>query len=386
MRILLIGGSKFMGLFFIQKIIEYNTKSSTQIELYIINRGNIYWNGAFYNMIENKDYIHHYKADRKNVEEFTNCINTIKNDIINTTNNINTTEITTTNTNNNEDFITFNYVVDFTCYKCKELKILLDALNLSFHTFIFISTDSTYNASEISLKKNAEFFLNKDDDKNVIEEDALLITEPGDLKSKLKQRDSYGYHKLKCESYLKTRIQNKNYFILRLPDVIGSYDETYRIWNYIYWIKYSNIKPIEFEPVDLVRKLSFVTKEDVIDILFDIILNNCSERINNEYNISSFNELTLKNLVDYIADKINVSNYQYKIVDYSAHTYLPSVTFGPISSDKAKSQLNFNPIKEKFFDSLNETINFFISAENLYKKEYLEMIENLPNEIKKKLN
>ena len=58
-----------------------------------------------------------------------------------------------------------------------------------------------------------------------------------------------------------------SYFIIRLPDVLGTYDDTYRLWSYIEWIKLSHINPIEFETIDLVRPLSFVSKDDVCKLI-----------------------------------------------------------------------------------------------------------------------
>jgi len=43
----------------------------------------------------------------------------------------------------------------------------------------------------------------------------------------LKELDSYGYKKLECENYLRSVFANLT--VLRLPDVIGSFDETHRL-------------------------------------------------------------------------------------------------------------------------------------------------------------
>lgn len=68
-------------------------------------------------------------------------------------------------------------------------------------------------------------------------------------------------------------IYKSSFFIaLRLPDVIGSFDESFRMWYYVEWIKNSKLRKIEYEKVDLVRPLSFVLKDDVTELIYKIIM------------------------------------------------------------------------------------------------------------------
>ena len=57
----------------------------------------------------------------------------------------------------------------------------------------------------------------------------------------IKKFDSYGYKKIKCEELLKKyAMDNQNTIeivALRLADVIGPYDESFRLWKYVTWIK-----------------------------------------------------------------------------------------------------------------------------------------------------
>lgn len=50
-------------------------------------------------------------------------------------------------------------------------------------------------------------------------------------------------NKLKCEVYIKRRSQVPSY-CLRLPDVIGPYDNTDRFWTTIEWVRRSHSHPI----------------------------------------------------------------------------------------------------------------------------------------------
>ena len=56
----------------------------------------------------------------------------------------------------------------------------------------------------------------------------------------MKKLDSYGYKKFEAEDYLKSTFTN--FIALRLPDVIGPFDETLRVMKYVIWFsKYSPI-------------------------------------------------------------------------------------------------------------------------------------------------
>lgn len=56
--------------------------------------------------------------------------------------------------------------------------------------------------------------------------------------------DKYGYDKLKCELYLARR-KPVPYVNLRLPDVLGPYENTNRYWCLMKWIQESGRYPLE---------------------------------------------------------------------------------------------------------------------------------------------
>ncbi len=155
--ILLLGGSKFMGLDFVEKMIkEKNKNPSLNIKLFIINRGNSYWNGQIFKFIqENEKWIYHLKADRRDKIEFQTCLK----DLFLIAENIIEEEKI-----KNKKYI-IDYIVDYTAFKRKDIFHLFDFLafyeNNTFEKYLLISTDSTYNASEISLKRNEEYFLQR---------------------------------------------------------------------------------------------------------------------------------------------------------------------------------------------------------------------------------
>ena len=86
----------------------------------------------------------------------------------------------------------------------------------------------------------------------------------------MKQLDPYGYKKLECENYLCVTFANLT--SLRLPDVIGPFDETQRLQKYVAWFTFDQIKaPIGYEDKDLNRKLSFVYSEDVVKVILKVL-------------------------------------------------------------------------------------------------------------------
>ncbi len=185
---------------------------------------------------------------------------------------------------------------------------------------------------------------------------------------------------------------DKSFIFLRLPDVIGPFDESFRVWSYLEWIKNSHVHPVEFEKVDTVRKLSFVARDDVNETILNLIFNFPPEKtrslLNNAYNLAFDEIITLKEFVDVLffllAEKNSAlvsKGYFYFVTDDWAKTYLPSVTCGPVSNAKAKHCGLFQKRKE-FVDYLRETVAFFEEEANKHEKEFSEMVSDLPKELR----
>ena len=98
--------------------------------------------------------------------------------------------------------------------------------------------------------------------------------------------DAYGLEKLTCENILKKHWKDKhNYFILRLPDVIGPYDDSARLWVIVLRMQalFKNIQNkeakerfetlrFEFDSEEEKNDLSVVSSIDVSNILNSILL------------------------------------------------------------------------------------------------------------------
>ena len=62
---------------------------------------------------------------------------------------------------------------------------------------------------------------------------------------------------MKCELYLRRKCTIP-FVCLRLPDVIGAYDNTNRLWATMKWMQWSDQNPMHITPEDEFTMLSFV--------------------------------------------------------------------------------------------------------------------------------
>ena len=130
-------------------------------------------------------------------------------------------------------------VVDYCSYDSDAIETSLQALNPfheNFKHYLYISTDSVYEASPFTLGKGEKPY----DEFEQIDESLgyldLNTLTPDQLKT-LKKQDSYGFKKLRGESYILSQSQLHKFKLtcLRLADVIGPFDETFRFWKYVAW-------------------------------------------------------------------------------------------------------------------------------------------------------
>ena len=173
-----------------------------------INRGNVYWDCERYdgNLI----------ADRKDVKTYSETISAF----------VLKKKLTG--------------VVDFCGYRKKDIHSLPDSLFTA--PYIFISTDSVYEC--IDMGRITRDFIS--------ESDSELVDK------RFKKRDSYGYNKWRCENFLAQR--TKHLYILRLCDVLGEFDDTFRF------------SKLGSSGVDSPNKLGFVYSGDVTRFIQKLLI------------------------------------------------------------------------------------------------------------------
>ena len=60
------------------------------------------------------------------------------------------------------------------------------------------------------------------------------------MKGFLENLDCLGYHKMLCEEFFAQHAQEHEeleFVALRLADVVGPYDDSFRLWKYVTWMK-----------------------------------------------------------------------------------------------------------------------------------------------------
>ena len=123
-------------------------------------------------------------------------------------------------------------VIDFSCFDGVQAAQLLDYIRpLSVKRYVYISTDSIY---EVTTKSHLGPTTETDDER------------PADLtlQAQLHAADSYGDKKLEAEETIAKLWNNdgRSYAFVRIPDVIGPRDTTYRFWMYQLLIKVTRCK------------------------------------------------------------------------------------------------------------------------------------------------
>ena len=101
-------------------------------------------------------------------------------------------------------------------------------------------------------------------------------------------------NKLKCELYL-NRIKPLPFVCLRLPDVIGPYDNTERLWCTVRWIKESATYPLPLTADEENIRLSFVDSLSVAAQIVKMIF--MDSLPSSAYNLSSQESVTLKEFI-----------------------------------------------------------------------------------------
>ena len=114
--------------------------------------------------------------------------------------------------------------------------------------------------------------------------------------------DSYGDKKLKCEELLRELHQRNPgefpFITLRLPDVIGPYDDSNRYWLYLRWAREILDKDLEVDDEGNEVLLSLVFSEDVADLLMRLLLTQDRSKILSEsFNLAFEENYTLKQVL-----------------------------------------------------------------------------------------
>ena len=164
----------------------------------------------------------------------------------------------------------FDAVVDFSAYSARAVREATTLLRHKADLYVHISTDSVYDVCDPDRRGAGP----------VREEDSVR---PDDkvYRDMLSSHHDYGHNKLEAEDELVAQRHNHSdgvpgipYVILRLPDVLGPRDTTYRFWLYQLWLRLASVLPTRpvIIPEFLVdQKNSFVFVDDVARVVSDAV-------------------------------------------------------------------------------------------------------------------
>merc|ERR1712167_507038 len=78
-------------------------------------------------------------------------------------------------------------------------------------------------------------------------------------RKRLRKADSYGDGKMEAEEALARGLEEQEALCcrsvsLRLPDVIGPFDDTYRLWAYWHWLHAGDVEPPQVKDVNAAKR------------------------------------------------------------------------------------------------------------------------------------
>jgi nucleoside-diphosphate-sugar epimerase len=332
--VLVLGGSCFMGRQLVEALRRQN------MDVYTVNRGRTYWSvPGKPSIVANRDDREQY---RDNILRFIDI----------------------------NPHINWIGIVDFCAFRKKDItEALPDVLfkGSMFPWYIYISTDSVY-----------EVITNIGCMKIPIKEET---TNTGDELVK-KNIDKYGYHKFMAEkAVLAKSDETQNTVCLRLPDVIGEFDDTNRLWSYVLWIK----SGCPIHPGDPDIPLSFVYARDVVRLVTGLLTESHTSRcVKDTFNIGCDEQVPLSDFLSLVARAMN-SPLPPLSSACSGKTFYPSVDqrTSVLSFEKSKAVLSFQP--SRLEDVIRNTVDWLLKAETLYPYEFEETMEDLPLPVRQAL-
>ena len=160
-----------------------------------------------------------------------------------------------------------------------------------------------------------------------------------------------------------------DYVILRLPDVIGPRDTTYKWWIYQLWMQLSPVMidhPIHIPGFLETLDLSLVFSEDVARAVTQVLLD---EQVRNKVQRQAFNlafeePVTMLQVFDEMKRFLRRDDVSINIINEESHLNhfyaYPSTRSGPVNVSKAMEVLSWKPTD--FSSAIRQTVEFFEQA------------------------
>lgn len=202
--VLVLGGTKFMGKAFVGEVLD-------KARVCVVNRGKTYWAADPF-----ADRVARVRADRDESATFASSVREATRRL-------------------GSDW---DCVVDFSGFTGEDVKASLTGLAGAFKMYIYISSDSIYEVSAWAYDKWKPRRSSSGGYETSVSEHLANRPEDKEQQDVLNNADSYGHEKLQGEERLLQDLPpGRRGLILRLPDVIGPFDSTHRLWAYWHWLR-----------------------------------------------------------------------------------------------------------------------------------------------------
>jgi nucleoside-diphosphate-sugar epimerase len=270
-------------------------------------------------------------------------------------------------------------IVDFSCYTgaaARDVATFLLEAKVHVDWYIYISSDSIYEVC--SPKAHPE----KPTEEGIDDHRPPSLQ----VQAELNAADPYAHGKLEAEEVLRELQPGSSwsYVFLRIPDVVGPRDTSFRLWLYQILIK---LQPWTQVPVPCVqedrdgRRMSLVYVKDVAGAILQVLASDHDSDKgkrkasvkNTALNLAHHETWTFLRIMENIAQEVAKSNAAALssasspppsapsplLFALNRTTDFPSVKKGPISTSRARALLGWEPTP--WAEVLHDTVEYFES-------------------------
>jgi nucleoside-diphosphate-sugar epimerase len=285
----------------------------------------------------------------------------------------------------------WNIVADFCGFEAKDVQCSLQGLDGRFGLYTFISSDSVYEVCELPANIS-----------EISESMSIRPADPSEQK-RLRKADDYGDGKLACEEVLKQFTESRVaaghpppcIVALRLPDVIGAYDDTHRLFAYYWWIVLhldEGFAPLAVSDSDVNIPIAVVFSDDVAATIAAFGSSGSSAKPGfHAIQIGCAEQMPLANFLQYFASAISSrwphasmpGVFNCNVQQGRCRTFLPSVERKCALSFSRAQQIGFTPTP--LMQVLTHCAEFFNFAMSHHPTEAFEAIGKLPKSLRKRI-
>lgn len=350
--VLILGGSTFMGRETVLALLARPAR------VCVVNRGRKYWGTRD----PSGGRTIRVSADRNRPREFATCLD----------------EATSLHGGGR-----WALVVDFSAFSGRDMHAALAGLRGRFDLYVYISSDSIYEVSSWA----ADGWHS-----SRVEQEAERVTEQAGVRPvsywsrwRLWFADSYGHGKLEAEEVLAAGLSEEpaagRGVALRLPDVIGPFDDTLRLWAYWHWVQLGPKIPVQVpEEMEGDTPLALVFSQDIARFIAGLVGSSVPLGVPqfDAVNLACARQPTLAELLTLLAEVSGLSGPPAVVPSASPSTLLPSVARPwRLCCQHIVEDYNFVPTGLE--EALRVCAEWFASADSCFPAESESAAEMLPD-------